>query len=146
MATPATKRNGDAAQCHGAALVEVALVLPLLIVLLLICVDFGRLATVHIAVTNAAREGASFGGTHPFTESTYGKWKQEVTNALTAEMSGIPGYSEQLLTVAEPVVFASQNRSRVRVTVSYRFKPAIAWPIIPQELEISRTAEMPVIR
>ena len=123
-----------------------ALILPMLIALFLLCVDLGRFATVHIAVTNAAREGANFGGTHPFTESTYGLWQQQITETLKQEVSGIPGYSDELLSVKEPVFFATQDRSRVQVTVSYRFRPVIFWPLIPQELEISRTAEMPVIR
>lgn len=131
---------------RGAALIELALILPLLITLVLICVDFGRFATTHIGVTNAAREGASFGGTHRFTDATVDRWKQGITAALTAEIAGIPGYSAEDLTIEEPVVLASQSRSRVRVALSYRFRPAIAWPVIPREFEISRTAEMPVIR
>ena len=131
---------------RGAVLIELALVLPLLILMVLICVDFGRFATVHIAVTNAAREGASFGGMHRSTDATYGRWKQGILDALKDEMSGIPGYSDEQLSVAEPVVLASQSRSRVRVEVTYKFKTAIAWRIIPDELPISRVAEMPVVR
>lgn len=135
-----------AGQRRGAALIELALIMPLLIGIVLICVDFGRFATVHIAVTNAAREGASFGGMHRVTDATMGRWKTGITNALTEEMTGVPGFTAEKLTIAEPVIFASADRSRVQVKVSYKFKTAIAWPIIPDELEISRTAEMPVIR
>ena len=58
-----------------------ALILPLLVVIVLLCVDFGRFATVYTAVTNAAREGASFGGTHPFTDTTAGRWRQKISDA-----------------------------------------------------------------
>src|SRR3972149_9802487 len=44
----------------GAASVEVASTLPLLILILLGTIDFGRFAYAAIAVTNAARTGAAF--------------------------------------------------------------------------------------
>jgi Flp pilus assembly protein TadG len=40
---------------RGAAAVEFALILPLLVTLVLACVDFGQFAYNYIAVTNAAR-------------------------------------------------------------------------------------------
>jgi hypothetical protein len=43
---------------HGQSLVELALVLPVLLVLVLAAVDLGRIFFARIAVTNAAREGA----------------------------------------------------------------------------------------
>jgi Flp pilus assembly protein TadG len=43
---------------RGAAAVEFALVLPILIMLLLGIVEFGRIFNVQVSVTNAAREGA----------------------------------------------------------------------------------------
>lgn len=131
---------------RGAALVELALVLPILIFLVLGCVDFGRFATCYTAVTNAAREGASFGSQHPFTNGTYGIWKQRLTEAIHDEMEGIPGYSEDRLTVSEPTLIASHVDTRVRVEVSYVFEPAIRWPGLPDEMSVSRTAEMPIIR
>ncbi|WP_342672578.1 TadE family protein [Micromonospora mirobrigensis] len=50
---------------QGAAAVEMALVLPLLLLLVFGIIDFGRLLNQQITVTEAAREGArvaSFGG------------------------------------------------------------------------------------
>jgi Flp pilus assembly protein TadG len=123
-----------------------ALILPLLILIVLGCVDFGRFATSYTAVTNAAREGANFGGTHPFTSTTQSLWKQKIIDAVTDEMAGIPGFSADKLSVSEPAVIDSKNSSRVRVEVTYTFQPAIRWPALPRKLDISRAAEMPVIR
>jgi Flp pilus assembly protein TadG len=44
--------------------VETALVLPVLLLLLLIAVDFGRLFTTYVAINNAAREGAFYAAEH----------------------------------------------------------------------------------
>src|SRR5690242_21582132 len=54
----------------GAAAVEFALILPLLVTLVLASVDFGQFAYNYIAVTNAARAGASYGIMNNYTNST----------------------------------------------------------------------------
>jgi Flp pilus assembly protein TadG len=60
---------------RGQALVEFALVLPVLLVLLLLAVDFGRLFTTYVSVNNAAREGAFYAAEHakdtPFDQTTF---------------------------------------------------------------------------
>lgn len=51
-------------ETRGQALVETALVLPLLIVLLLFAVDFGRVFFGYIGVQNLSRIGANYAATH----------------------------------------------------------------------------------
>jgi Flp pilus assembly protein TadG len=127
-------------------LVELAIILFVLFAIVFGCVDFGRFATTFIAVTNAAREGANFGSTHPFTDGTRELWKQQIHTAVANEMIGIPSFSLDKLTVAEPTVVTASETSRVRVQVSYPFEPFVPWLIIPSRLDVSRTAEMPVAR
>lgn len=50
---------------RGQALVETALLLPLLLILLLGAVDFGRIFFGWVAVTNASRVAANYAATHP---------------------------------------------------------------------------------
>ena len=50
---------------RGQAFVEFALVLPLLLVLLLGAIDFGRVFFGWVAVTNASRVAANYAATHP---------------------------------------------------------------------------------
>jgi Flp pilus assembly protein TadG len=47
-------RNGE----RGAAAVEFALILPVLVILILGIIEFGRIFNVQISITNAAREAA----------------------------------------------------------------------------------------
>lgn len=49
----------------GQALVELALTLPLILLLILGAMDFGRLFTTKLVMNNAAREGAYFVTTYP---------------------------------------------------------------------------------
>jgi Flp pilus assembly protein TadG len=59
---PASRR-GRQPKSAGQALVEFALVIPVMLLMLAIAIDFGRLFFSYIEITNAAREGAAF-GTH----------------------------------------------------------------------------------
>lgn len=54
---------------RGQALVEFALIVPVLMLLLVAAVDFGRLFFTYVEVNNAAREGAAYGAGSP-TDST----------------------------------------------------------------------------
>ena len=72
----APDRSGSSSsRSAGQALVEFALVLPVMLLLLLMAVDFGRLFTTYIAINNAAREGAFYAAEHardtPFVQASF---------------------------------------------------------------------------
>jgi PKD repeat protein len=50
---------------RGQALVEFALIIPVMLLLLVIAIDFGRMFFSYVAITNAAREGAAIGAHEP---------------------------------------------------------------------------------
>jgi len=50
---------------EGATIVEFALVIPLVILLLVVCLDFGRALNAYVTVTNASREGARYASVRP---------------------------------------------------------------------------------
>ena len=66
--TAVNKRLRDGSR-PGQSLVEMALVLPLLMILLVGVVDVGRAMFAKIAITNASREGARYASRYP----TYSK-------------------------------------------------------------------------
>jgi len=59
------RRSLDRPPSRGQALVEFAIVLPLLAVLLVMAIDFGRVFFTYIALENAAREAAAYGAVQP---------------------------------------------------------------------------------
>src|SRR6516165_8835479 len=86
---------------RGATAAEMALILPLFVMLILGCVDFGRFAYTYIAVSNAARAGASWAMMNPpdnMTTPSSG-WQSQVTQAVNDEMSQQPGFQSSSLTV-----------------------------------------------
>ena len=66
---------------HGQSLVEFALILPLLLMLVLGAIDFGRLFYTKIIITNAAREGAYYLVSHTNSASVIA----DATSAAEAE-------------------------------------------------------------
>jgi Flp pilus assembly protein TadG len=59
------KENNKPKKAHGQSLVEFAIILPILLLVILGAMDFARLFTTKIVLTNAAREGASYLSNHP---------------------------------------------------------------------------------
>jgi len=53
------------AQHRGQALVELALIMPIFLLLIAGAIDLGRLFYAYVAITNASKEGALFGATSP---------------------------------------------------------------------------------
>src|SRR5258708_4902859 len=76
----------------AAAAVELAIFLPVLAVLVLGCIDFGRFAYSYIALTNAARSGSFYGVMNPYRTSTELAWLG------TPSTSGILYYARQEMT------------------------------------------------
>lgn len=127
------------------AATELALVLPFLVVLVLGCVDFGRFSHANVAVTNAARAGAEFGGTHPYTAGTYATWEQQVRQAVTDEMAGLDRFDAARLTITVTPA-ADADDTRVTVDVTYPFETVTGWPGLPRTLTLRRAVSMPQTR
>ena len=83
-------RDGRARR--GAAAVELAVIMPVFLLLTLGFVDFGRFAYAYIAVTNAARAGAGAGitsdypDTDPSTGQALSNWNMKICNAVADEL------------------------------------------------------------
>lgn len=138
------RRPGQSAQ----SLTEFALILPLLMLILLGVVDFGRVFYYWTSIANAAREGARYGVTHPtnITGSTVcGSGKADPSNVLY-RVKQEAGTTIQLVDANIAVYYVDstkappfnttdatacnlpadaatyQNPNSVRVDVSYDFK------------------------
>lgn len=77
---------------QGQSLLEVALIIPVLLVLIIGAIEFGRLFFTKIVITNAAREGAYYLVTH---QSDYDLGTDTAPNTIIAAQteaanSGIP--------------------------------------------------------
>ena len=116
------------------ALTELAIMLPLLLLLVLAAVDYGRVFFYFQQVESAATAGAQFGCLNSVNAtnltlitSNAMLQLQDVTNIL-------------------PQVSTSLSGSNLSVTVSATFRPFIAWPVLPTNVPLQRTVSMCVMQ
>jgi len=125
--------------------VEMAIILPLLVTIVLGCVDLGRFAHAFIAINNAARAGSGFACLHPVTATTQSKWHQQIRQTVETELGA--RFDPSLLDVPPPEVsIEPDGRKRVRVEVSYPFETIVPWPMLPTDMSLRRAVEMRFIR
>ena len=111
---------------RGAALVEMALVLPVFVAVTLGIIEFGRAMMVSQLVTNAAREGARLGS---FDGTTNAEVEEEIRSFLQGSANVGSGEVSIAITITpatgnpDPANDVSQAnvRDEVNVTVSIPF-------------------------
>ena len=128
----------------GAAAVEFAIVLPVLVTILLGATDFGRFAYSAIAVANAARAGAAFGSMN--SSSAYSAWQTGVQNAVTDEMSNSSFLNTANVTIVVSTTTESTGLSRVSAQVTYPFTTIVNWSFIPSSFNLQHTCVMRCLR
>lgn len=131
---------------RGSLMIEVAIVLPLLVLVVFGCVDFGRFVYVYCVVTNAAEEGATYGSLHPTATEA------QVEAAVFAERSTlIPVLTAGDVTFVRGAGSANTEVAQtITVTVTTNFPllvPGIFtyWGL-PATVPIGRTVVMPLTR
>jgi Flp pilus assembly protein TadG len=130
---------------HGAALVELAVVIPILLLLVFGAVDFGRAYYVGLQVTNAAHAGAEYGSLHP--TDTAG-----ITNAVKNIYPNLPsptvtygcecsdGTSSIPFCSTKPTTCSGNVVNWATVKTSTPYTPLIPWPGIPKSFTLSGAA------
>lgn len=139
---------------HGASLVELAMVTPLLLLITFGAVDFGRWYFVGLEVANAAHAGAEYGSQNPGSSSIVAAAQASETHA-PAVSYGTPtvtwgcecsdGSSYAASCSPTPSCTASTTVGgyyvhRVQVTTTAVYTTLVPWPGIPSSFTLSSTA------
>lgn len=125
---PLRKRS----QRGGSITVEFAILSPVLVMLIVLTVDFGRFAHTYIAVSNAARAGASIGSFHAPTPGSKPLWDAAIQQAVKDELEANTWFNSGDLVIAAPLLIDEGNGlRRVEVDVTYPFQTFINWPLLP---------------
>jgi hypothetical protein len=145
------RKNHKQAAQSGQNLAELALILPVMVIILFGVLDLGRIFYAQIAVANAAREGVRYLTTHP--ADRIGGYINSIDAAeMQATFSGLD--SEGLSVIAD-CTFAdddggceagrelSDPDNKAVVTVTYDFRPILGW-VLPEVLTLSESATMVV--
>ncbi len=155
-------------QVGGQALVEFAVVLPLLLALALGVIEMGRYAYIGILVGNAARAGAAYGSEHLANASTDPAVKAKVQAAAVNDFqnngqTGLNVASNATCGCDSGGTIASDTVGNcdpggtpptcptgahwvvtIHVTASGTFTSLFGYPGIPASINVSRTASMRV--
>ena len=109
---------------RGAALLETAITIPLILLVSVSIFEFGRAYQTWQVLTNAAREGARIAILPATTDA-------DVTAAVRSYMAGgqLPAAATASVTVERTVPFGSTNTAS-RITVAYPFNFTVLNPVI----------------
>jgi Flp pilus assembly protein TadG len=129
---------------HGQSIIEFALALPMLVLILFGAIDLARAFQTQIIVTNAAREGARYGSTHP--TATIDKFQQ----IAGAEAAGFPVnvISLACFRLADNLQIpcdTAQNGDRLQVTAKADFQFATLYLFHLSTITITKLASMPIV-
>lgn len=124
----------------GQSLVEVAIALPVLILILAAVIDFARAFDAYIVLTNAAREGARFGARDPMY-MTPAEIQQMVTENVTGSGTNVTLMQD----FAPSDVAATFGTDAVSVTVTYDFGLWFGGLVGADTLQLNKTAVMPIM-
>jgi Flp pilus assembly protein TadG len=133
----------------GQAIIEFALLLPMICFLLIGGSDLARAYAMQLAVQNGARAGAESGAIG------FNLTDAQIVTYVQAEMGRTPGMNglntvgtptscpslnpgENCVLVSHPVV---SSVTYMKVQVRYSFQTIIAWPLVPNTATLDRTTQ-----
>lgn len=136
---------------RGQSVAELAVLTPVLIVLLLVAADVGRVFYYGIAVYNAARAGAQYGSQSVITAAD-SAGMQAAAKTDASNVSGLSVTASQCTCESSTTVTAcpssyctdSQSATYVLVTTQMTFHTVVPYPGLPSSLPVSSEAIMQV--
>ena len=120
---------------RGTATVELAVVLPLLVLLVVIGVDFARVYYHDLTLINAARTAAQYASAHP---DNVGKTEEIKKVALADAKNLSPDPDVDVESSTEDGI------QYVTVTVTWNFSTVVDYPGVPRPLTLTRSVKMRV--
>ena len=133
-----TKFNQQKRRClQGQSLLEMALMLPILLVLIISALEFGRLFYTKIVITNAAREGAYYLSTHKSDYNIVTGTAPNTVIAAQAEAnnSGIPTVTVGIT----PKNCCAQGQYSVEITVETKVHDILILSFLGNAFSITAT-------
>jgi hypothetical protein len=145
MTSRIPSRGDGRARPRGQTVVEFALVLPVLILLLLFAIDFGRIFLGWVSLNNAARVGANYAALHPDGWNS-GSGPAEY-DTLMADNLGAINCTPNPNPAADPVFGATKEPGelvRVDLNCDFQVMTPIIGAVVGGTITVSSSASFPV--
>lgn len=146
----AARRGGAGAR--GQSMAEFALVTPVLLMLVLVTLDLGRLFYSYVTITSAARVAANYAGANPFADWSAPDYQDRV---LAEGLGSLESFCEVPSPAVPTPVFsdsavddnptAADIGDRAEVTITCEFSPVT--PVLGSvlgDLELEASAAFPI--
>jgi Flp pilus assembly protein TadG len=130
-----SKRLARTGSHHGIAVVELAVLLPLLALLFVIAIDFARIYYCSLSLTNSARAGALY-ASDPSTAA-----ESPFASVQAAALSDLTNLNPQP-TITSTSGVDGDGRSYVSVRADYTFRTITRFPGVPAQVVLQRTVTM----
>lgn len=130
----------------GAAAVELAIALPLLLLLALGCLDLGRVASTALVLNHAVAAGSLRAATRQRTLLNSADWEVAVRTRVSEEMQQLPDFDPSLLSLDVTVSQSPLGETVVALVVEYPFAMIVDYPGLPGEFTLRETATCVVCR
>jgi Flp pilus assembly protein TadG len=120
---------------RAAAVVELAVLLPLLAILFVFAVDFARVFYISLTLTNCARAGALY-ACDPVTQK-----ESPFPSVESAALADATNLSPQP-TISSTTGVDASGRAYAEVTASSSFTTITKFPLVPSNLQLTRKVRM----
>lgn len=137
------RRSRLATRRQGAVLVELALVLPVLLILILGTCDFGRVGYDKIILTQASHLGCTLGSQDAPPKVDRTAWEARIKSAVREEVAQLSGYQESALEITVTVL-QQGDMELVKVSVRHPFQLMVQWPTLSNKIVLKAETCMPV--
>jgi Flp pilus assembly protein TadG len=119
----------------GVAAVELAVLLPLLVLLFVLAVDWSRVFYYYVVIDNCARNGAVYASD---AYSNVGSPYKDITAAALADAPNV----QPTPTVTSATGTDANGHAYAECTVSYTFRTVSNFPLVPSTTQIVRTVRV----
>ena len=127
---------------RGQALIETALSLSILVFLLIGGADFARVFAAQVGVLNSARAGVEAGVVRQLNVSSSANIAT-IQSYAQDELGRVPGVDVSTATITPTWTQDSITLvNYVNVRVQYTYRTIITWPLVPNSVNLDRTATM----
>lgn len=131
---------------RGATVVEFAILLPFLMFLFVVAVDFSRVFYFGVVVENCARNGAYYASNYPNASYLYNDiyGYKNLDDAVLRDASNLYTAADPSTKPTYTVTYlgAAGSTQYVQVTVQWNFRSVTNFPGVPSLVKITRTVTM----
>ena len=137
----------------GSSFIEVAILLPVMLLMCCGTMDFARVVYAGIEIANAARAGVQFGALTPGNSgNTNGMVQAALNDATDLGLSGVTASARNFCgcnsgtgeVSCSATTCGATPSGYVSVTANYPFNTLVPWPGLPTRVVLTRTAMMRV--